>query len=120
MFCAEWELPQALLFMVAEAVGMCYAKGAERRVCMGNCFNIIADCKPQRHFMVNRGWQYVIEMKIYHGDSYNRRGEEQLADYLETYHLEKGYLLNFNFNKNKEPGIKTVICKGTSLLETMV
>ena len=84
MFCAEWELPQALLFMVAEAVGMCYAKGAERRVCMGKCFNIIADCKPQRHFMVNRGWQYVIEMKIYHGDSYNRRGEEQLADYLET------------------------------------
>lgn len=67
-----------------------------------------------------RGRQYVIEMKIYHGDSYNRRGEEQLADYLETYHLEKGYLLSFNFNKNKEPGIKTVICKGKTLLETMV
>ena len=63
MFCASWELPQALLWprnltiwsdiTVAEAVGMCYAKGAERRVCMGKCFNIIADCKPQRHFMVN-------------------------------------------------------------------
>ncbi len=66
------------------------------------------------------GRQYVIEMKIYHGDSYNRRGEEQLAGYLDAYHLEKGYLLSFNFNKNKKAGIKTVACKGKQLLEVVV
>ena len=30
------------------------------------------------------GVQYIIEMKIWHGEEYHRRGEEQLAGYLET------------------------------------
>ena len=34
-----------------------------------------------------------------------KRGEKQLAEYLEYYHLEKGYLLSFNFNKNKKIGL---------------
>lgn len=42
------------------------------------------------------GQQYVVEMKIWRGEEYNRRGEEQLFDYLEYYHLDKGYLLSFN------------------------
>ena len=49
------------------------------------------------------GQQYVIELKIWHGDEYNTKGEKQIADYLEEYHLEKGYLLSFHFNKNKKP-----------------
>lgn len=52
------------------------------------------------------GKQYVIELKIWHGNEYNKRGEEQLAEYLEYYHLDKGYLLSFNFNKNKQTGLK--------------
>lgn len=44
-----------------------------------------------------RGRQYIIEMKIYHGNAYNERGEQQLADYLDAYHLSKGYMLSFNF-----------------------
>ncbi len=31
-----------------------------------------------------------------------------MAEYLEYYHLEKGYLLSFNFNKNKKTGLKEV------------
>lgn len=67
-----------------------------------------------------KGAQYVIECKIWHGDAYNQRGEQQLRDYLNAYHLEKGYLLSFNFNKNKETGIKRLECQGKQLLEVVV
>jgi hypothetical protein len=67
-----------------------------------------------------RGRQYIIEIKIWHGNEYNRRGEEQLADYLELYHASKGYLLSFNFNKNKEPGVQESICKNKEIFEVVV
>lgn len=41
------------------------------------------------------GKQYIIEMKIWHGNEYNTRGEEQLLGYLNDYHLERGYMLSF-------------------------
>ena len=34
-----------------------------------------------------QGQQYIIEMKIWHGEEYNKRGEEQLIGYLNDYHL---------------------------------
>ena len=55
------------------------------------------------------GQQYVIELKIWHGDEYNTKGEKQIADYLEEYHLEKGYLLSSHFNKNKKTVLKTAV-----------
>lgn len=48
-----------------------------------------------------RGQQYVIEMKIWHGEEYNKRGREQLSAYLDYYQVKEGYLLSFNFNKKK-------------------
>ena len=48
------------------------------------------------------GKQYVVEMKISHGDQYNSAGEEQLADYLDALNLAKGYMLTFNFNKRRK------------------
>lgn len=55
------------------------------------------------------GQQYIIEMKIYRGNEYYLRGEEQLAGYLEDYHLQKGYLLSFNFNQKKKVGVRKVM-----------
>lgn len=66
------------------------------------------------------GQQFVIEMKIWRGDEYNRRGEEQLAGYLDDYHLEKGYLLSFNFNKDKQIGVKEIICGDKVIVEAVV
>lgn len=48
------------------------------------------------------GEQFIIELKIWRGNAYNKRGEEQLSEYLNYYHLQKGYLISFNFNKNKK------------------
>ena len=66
------------------------------------------------------GEQYIIEMKIWRGDAYNERGEKQLADYLEYHHLKRGYMLIFNFNKNKKTGIQKIIYGDKLLVEAMV
>lgn len=66
------------------------------------------------------GKQYIIEMKIWHGNEYNTRGEEQLLGYLQDYHLERGYMLSFNFNKNKTPGVKEIHFKDHTLVEAVV
>ncbi len=66
------------------------------------------------------GKQYIIELKIWHGDEYNSRGEQQLADYLEYYHINKGYLLSFNFNRNKQSGLQTIEIGNKTIVEAIV
>ncbi len=67
-----------------------------------------------------RGEQFIIELKIWHGNEYNERGEEQLADYLEYYHKDKGYLLSFNFNKNKKTGVRGIRVGNKTIIEAVV
>ena len=67
-----------------------------------------------------RGEQYVIEMKIWRGNEYNTRGEDQLVGYLEDYHIEKGYMLSFNFNKKKQIGVFERIIGKKILVEAVV
>lgn len=66
------------------------------------------------------GERYVVEMKIWHGESYNERGEAQLAEYLDYYNLDRGYLLSFCFNKNKEPGVREIIVQTSRGAKTLV
>ncbi len=37
--------------------------------------------------------------------------------YLDHYHLNKGYMLSFNFNKKKEVGVKEIILGDKILIE---
>ncbi len=37
--------------------------------------------------------------------------------YLNEYHLEKGYMLSFNFNKNKKPGVQELHFKNHTLVD---
>lgn len=66
------------------------------------------------------GEQFVVEMKIWHGNEYNERGEQQLKDYLDYFHQKKGYMLSFNFNKKKETGIKRIIFGDRMIVEAVV
>ena len=66
------------------------------------------------------GNQFVIEIKIWRGEAYHRRGEKQLAEYLDYYHLDYGYLLSFNFNKNKKTEIKEIAIGNRTILEVVV
>lgn len=66
------------------------------------------------------GQQYVIEMKIWRGNAYNERGEKQLREYLDFFHLKNGYLVSFCFNKNKTSGVKTIVLDGCEITEAIV
>ena len=54
------------------------------------------------------GKQYIVELKIWRGPRYNAEGEKQISEYLDYFGLATGYMLSFNFNKNKETGVKQV------------
>lgn len=66
------------------------------------------------------GMQYVIEMKIWHGDEYNRRGEEQLARYLDDYHLNTGYMISFCFPKSRRSGVREIHAGDKTIIEAFV
>ena len=66
------------------------------------------------------GEQFVIEMKLWHGNEYHQRGKRQLAECLDYYHQEKGYLLSFNFNKKKKTGVQEIPIDGKTIIEAVV
>ena len=66
------------------------------------------------------GKRYVVELKIWHGDEYNERGEKQLIQYLDDYHLKRGYLLSFNFNKKKKVGLQEIHLADKTIVEVVV
>ena len=61
-----------------------------------------------------------MELKIWRGSRYNEEGERQVASYLDRFGLDVGYMLSFNFNKNKEPGLKRVEVHGKVLFEETI
>lgn len=67
-----------------------------------------------------RGEQFLIEMKIWRGNEYNMRGERQLSGYLDDHHLSTGYMISFNFNRNKQIGVREITVDGRTLVEAVV
>ena len=66
------------------------------------------------------GQQYIIELKIWRGERYNAEGEKQIGEYLDYWHLNTGYMLSFNFNKNKKTGVHQVHIGDKLLYEGML
>lgn len=66
------------------------------------------------------GQQYIIELKIWREPRYNQEGEQQICEYLDYFNLNTGYMLSFNFNKNKEPGVKRLNIGNKVLFEGML
>ena len=66
------------------------------------------------------GEQFVIELRVWRGNAYHERGEQQLSAYLDYFHLKKGYMLSFNFNRHKEIGVKEIVLGDKILIEAVV
>ena len=66
------------------------------------------------------GQRYIVELKIWRGEKYNATGEEQLMKYLDRFNLTTGYMLSFNFNKNKQTGTKRVHVGDKSIYEVII
>ncbi len=45
--------------------------------------------------------RYVLALKIWRGQQYHEAGLAQLSDYLDSYGLKEGFLLIYDFSKNK-------------------
>ena len=66
------------------------------------------------------GERFVVELKIWRGEAYHEKGEQQLANYLDYYHLDKGYMLTYSFNKNKSTTLTTKTIQDKILIEAFV
>jgi hypothetical protein len=65
-------------------------------------------------------FKYIIEMKIWRGTKYHEEGISQLCNYLDIHNLHTGYLLIFNFNKNKEFKEGRINIAGKDIFEVYV
>ncbi|MCC8107302.1 MAG: AAA-like domain-containing protein [Clostridiales bacterium] len=88
----------------------------------GNCYVEPETRNRERMDLVidYHGEQYVCELKIWHGNAYNERGERQIMEYLDYFHLEKGYMLSFNFNREKSIGVQEIVIGNKLLIEAVV
>ena len=48
------------------------------------------------------GEEFIIELKIWRGEKYEEDGKQQLSEYLKIRDLQEGYLVTFDFSKNKQ------------------
>jgi len=68
-----------------------------------------------------QGKQFLIELKIWHGEEYQDKGRKQLCDYLDIYHQQKGWLVSFCFNqKKKDAGIRIQEEAGKIIAEVVI
>ena len=66
--------------------------------------------------IVYNNHKYIIELKIWRGDSYYQKGLKQLADYLEDNKQDKGYLLVFDFNEGKQYKREDLVVEGKKII----
>lgn len=46
--------------------------------------------------------EYIIELKIWRGEKYEEQGRDQLASYLTMRGTAEGYLVTFDFSKQRK------------------
>ncbi|RII32985.1 AAA family ATPase [Clostridium chromiireducens] len=64
--------------------------------------------------------KYVIELKIWRGIEYHKKGLSQLKDYLDIQGLDKGYLIVYNFNKDKDYKEEVIHYEGKEIFVVFV
>lgn len=47
-------------------------------------------------------------------------GERELSEYLEDYHISRGYMVSFNFNQKKKTGMQEIHLADKTLVEVVV
>lgn len=64
--------------------------------------------------------KFIVELKVWNGEKYEEKGLEQLAGYLDAQGLDDGYMMVFNFNKNKEYTHQWTQFEGKNIFEVIV
>ena len=45
---------------------------------------------------------------------------KQLAEYLDAYHVNQGYMISFNFNQKKEIGVHEMLIDDNTVIEALL
>lgn len=64
--------------------------------------------------------KYIVELKLWNGVKYEEKGLFQLADYLDVQKLDKGYMIVFNFNRDKKCSAEWVMVKDKMIFDIVV
>ncbi|MCL2100031.1 MAG: AAA-like domain-containing protein [Oscillospiraceae bacterium] len=66
--------------------------------------------------------QFIIELKLWRGEDYERKAYDQLLSYMDSKKAETGYLLIFDFRKetDKEPAAEWIELDGKRVFEITV
>ena len=67
--------------------------------------------------------QFILEVKIWHGDSKHVEAYEQLANYLKSKNIDRGYLLTFDFRKKGDATLsksKWIECDGKQIFDVVL
>ena len=82
----------------------CENKVVGNRLCSGEELGgqPVFDC-------VGNVWEYVSSCAVGRG-----------VKYLDDYHIKKGFMISFNFNKRKQSGVREIIVGDKVLVEAVV
>ena len=66
--------------------------------------------------------QFIVELKIWHGEKKHSEAYSQLCEYLESMHISTGYLLTFDFRKeqNKEHRAEWIEYDGKKIYDVII
>ena len=64
--------------------------------------------------------EFVVELKIWRGAAYERKGYDQLVDYLEAKGLKQGYMISFSRNKRKPEEDRWIQYREHEIFESFV
>ena len=66
--------------------------------------------------------QFVIELKLWYGESAHEKAYSQLSGYLKSKRTAVGYLLTYDFrkDKNREPRTEWIECEGTRIFDVVI
>lgn len=64
--------------------------------------------------------QYILELKLWYGNKKHEDAYEQLYEYLEGKCAQEGYLLTFDFRKQKMRRMEWVNYKGKRIFDLVV
>ena len=88
-------------------------------------YHIESETRNQRRMdiVVDYGTdQFILELKIWNGEKYNKEAYEQLLDYMESKKAQKGYLVTFDFRKqpNKVRKAEWIEISGKYIFDLMM
>jgi len=81
---------------------------------------VVGDERRMDIVIVYENKRYVIELKRWYGEKSHQKGLQQLSDYLDIYSLKKGYLLIYDFRKEKDYREETIQFKDKEIFAVWV